>query len=150
MEEQVKAAVLAKGFQSESYRKYRRNPDRFGDNLLLTDYSYGPTIYGRAGSAKFLLLSHDRNLRIVIECKWQQGRGSVDHKLPYLYLNLLESVPENRIIIVIDGDGWGEGAIAWLKNAASTRKYADDSLETKKISVMSLKEFITWVNDTIS
>jgi hypothetical protein len=31
-----------------------------------------------------------------IECKWQQVSGSVDEKLPYLYLNCIEAMPEKN------------------------------------------------------
>ena len=83
---------------------------------------------------------------IRIECKWQQVSGSVDEKLPYLYLNTIEAMPEKEITIIIDGDGWKKGAIEWLKQAVTKKKYTTKNNKKKKIQVMSLVEFITWAN----
>lgn len=69
-------------------------------------------------------------MEIRIECKWQQAAGSVDEKLPYLYLNTIEAMPENSIMILIDGAGWKAGAIQWLKDAVKQKKYTTE--ETKK------------------
>jgi len=147
-EGQIKSALAARGFQIISHNEYRKNPGRFTSDFLLTNYSYGTTIFGKKGTAKFLLVSPERKMRIVIECKWQQGSGSTEHKIPYVYLNLLESIPEDDIIIVIDGGGWGKGTISWLKTVASSKKYTDTSTKSKNIRIVNLKEFITWVNET--
>ncbi len=64
------------------------------------------TIYQHGGNTEFRLISERYNMDIRIECKWQQVAGSVDEKLPYLYLNCIEAMPEKHIIIIIDGDGW--------------------------------------------
>ena len=69
--------------------------------------------------------------RIRIECKYQQSAGSVDEKLPYLFMNFTQSIPEEEAIIVIEGNGFKVGAKEWLrKKCAGT-----------KVSVMSLEEF---------
>jgi len=93
-------------------------------------------------------LSEKYKLKIRIECKWQQSPGSVDEKLPYLYLNTIESMPENNIIILIDGNGFKSGAKKWLKDAVSKKLYTTKNNENKNVLVFSLTEFFTWANNT--
>lgn len=72
---------------------------------------------------------------LIIEAKWQDVGGSAEEKLPYLVLNAKHRYPYPTIVI-IDGKGWSEGAIEWL------RAQVDDHL----IAVYSTREFISWVN----
>ena len=76
------------------------------------------TLYDGRGYTEFLLISQIFNLEIRIECKWQQTAGSIDEKLPHVYLSAVNAVPENNVIILIDGPGFRDGAISWLKNIA--------------------------------
>lgn len=147
LEQTVKTIFSAKGFTKALYREWNRNPQKYGDELLLMNVPF-TTIYQHGGNTEFRLISKRYNMDIRIECKWQQVAGSVDEKLPYLYLNCIEAMPENHIIIIIDGDGWKKGAITWLKNAVKQKKYATDDKQGKIIEVMDLKEFITWANST--
>ena len=64
------------------------------------------TIYGHNGNIEFVLISKKYELRIRIECKWQQSACCVGEKLPYLYLNSIEAMPEKDIMILIDGNGF--------------------------------------------
>jgi hypothetical protein len=93
------------------------------------------TIYNHDGNTEFLLISERYNTCARIECKWQQVSGSVDEKLPYLYLNAIEAMPENTIIILIDGQGWKHGAIQWLKDAVASKKYSNEINRSKQIHV---------------
>ena len=129
------------------YRKWNKNPQKFGNELLLKNVPF-KTIYNHKGNTEFLLLSQKYNLKIRIECKWQQVAGSVDEKLPYLYLNTIEAMPEKDIIILIDGDGWKKGAKAWLKSAVTERKYTTENNNNKNIRIFSLADFFTWANNT--
>ncbi|MGC8864665.1 MAG: PD-(D/E)XK nuclease superfamily protein [Bacteroidales bacterium] len=143
-------AILEKyGFKLIPYRDYIKYPDKFGAELLLKNVPF-TTIYEHHGNTEFLLQSAKYNLKIRIECKWQQSSGSVDEKLPYLYLNALEAMPEEHIMIMIDGEGWKKGAIEWLKNAVRNKKYSAQNIYTNNIQVFSLMEFITRANNTFS
>ena len=55
-------------------------------------------------------------------------------------------MPEKEIIIIVDGGGYKEGALEWLKNSVKAHKYQKDT--TKKIEVMNLRDFIIWANKT--
>ncbi|MCC6221504.1 MAG: 4-diphosphocytidyl-2C-methyl-D-erythritol kinase [Deltaproteobacteria bacterium] len=137
------------GFQVIPFREWSQHQARFGDELLLKNVPY-TTIYGHPGYTEFLLKSRRHNLEIRIECKWQQSAGSVDEKLPYLYLNCLEAIPEKEIIIVTGGGGMKKGAIPWLKRSAENRLYVKETSSCKVIKVMLLEEFLLWVNNTFS
>lgn len=146
LEVAVKTVLTSKGFQLANYREWEKNIVKFGDELLLANVPF-TTIYEHKGNTEFLLLSKKYNLKMRIECKWQQVSGSVDEKLPYLYLNTIEAMPEESIMILIDGDGWKSGAIHWLKEAVRLRKYTTQINNQKKIYIFNLKEFFTWAND---
>ena len=131
-----------------AYSAYSKKPEKYGVELLLTRIPYNSIYTPHEGHTEFLLVSDRYGFKIRIECKWQQSNGSVDEKLPYLYLNCIETMPENHIIIVIDGNGWKKGAVEWLKTAVATKKYTTPQNAGKLIQVLNLQEFMTWANNT--
>ena len=56
-------------------------------------------------------------------------------------------MPEDNIIIVIDGNGWKKGAVEWLKLAVENRLFTPKDYK-KNIKVYSISEFMTWANLT--
>ena len=144
LEQTIVATLASKGFAVANYRQWALNPAAYSEEILLRNVPF-ITIYGHPGNTEFLLRSARYALEIRIECKWQQSAGSVDEKFPYLYLNCVEQMPEQRIIIVVDGGGAKAGAVAWLRRACANRLYlaADDP---KTITLMSLVEFLMWAN----
>jgi len=149
LEVAVQTVLSNKGFEIEMYRKWGKNPEKYGKELLLKNVPF-QTIYGHKGNTEFLLISEKYGLRIRIECKWQQSAGSVDEKLPYLYLNTIEAMPEKDIIILIDGDGFKTGAKSWLRNAVKEKLYTTDENKSTNVMVFSLAEFFTWANNTFN
>ncbi|MDA8168719.1 MAG: hypothetical protein M0Z59_03345 [Nitrospiraceae bacterium] len=147
LERTVKEVFLSKGFQLVPYSEWKKNPEKFGNELLLTRIPF-VTIYKHPGHTEFLAVSQKYNFKIRIECKWQQAAGSVDEKLPYLYLNCIEAMPEEKIIIIIDGGGPKRGSIEWLKNSAKQNRYNKTGIP-KDILVFSLTEFMAWSNKTL-
>lgn len=147
LERAVVSVFRGKRFEIVKYRDWEKNKEKYGNELLLVNVPF-TTIYKHNGNTEFLLLSERYNICARIECKWQQVSGSVDEKLPYLYLNAIEAMPENTIIILIDGQGWKQGAIQWLKDAVSSKKYSNESNSSKQIFVFNLTEFFTWANNT--
>ncbi len=143
LEMTVATILISKGFENVVYGEWLKNPTQYSEELILKNVPY-QTIYGHKGTTEFLLKSRKHQLETRIECKWQQSAGSVDEKIPYLYLNCVLQVPEEQIIIVLDGNGAKEGAVNWLKEACYKRL-----LDTKKeIQVMSLVDFMGWANTT--
>ncbi|MFC2087661.1 PD-(D/E)XK nuclease superfamily protein [Bacteroidota bacterium] len=144
LEVAVKTVLTGKGFQLARYREWIKNPLQYSTELLLENVPY-TTIYGHKGNTEFLLKSEKYRLKMRIECKWQQVAGSVDEKMPYLYLNMVEKMPEETIMVLIDGPGWKEGAIRWLKSAAGKSKYTNAK---KELLIFTLADFFTWSNQT--
>tara|TARA_Y100000741_G_scaffold360276_1_gene342265 strand:+ start:998 stop:1453 length:456 start_codon:yes stop_codon:yes gene_type:complete len=139
LEKQVQNLFLEKGFEIVMYSKWSKDRSKYGNELLLKHVPY-ESIYKHKGYTEFLLLSKKYNKQIRIECKWQQSPGSVDEKLPYLFLNAIEKMNEEEIMIIIDGKGWKKGAIPWLKEAVIS------SNQSERINILSLTEFLTWGN----
>ena len=145
LENLVISVFESKGFRVISYKEYQLNSDQ-SDNLLIKNAPF-TTIYGHSGKTEFLLISKSHSLELRIECKWQQVAGSVDEKFPYVYLNCIEAIPENDILIIIDGAGAKKGSVQWLKDACKNKLYVNNN-KCKNILIMSTVEFIAWANKT--
>jgi hypothetical protein len=101
-------------------------------------YIVGDSIYNRPLSCQFILYHPEKHPdRLIIECRWQQSRGTTDQKYPYMVLNIKEKFP-CPAIIVLDGAGYGSGAAEWLKDQVDGEKL---------LHVFSMAEFQAWVND---
>ncbi|MDR0942816.1 MAG: hypothetical protein LBM19_04405 [Holosporales bacterium] len=98
----------------------------------------GKTIYDTQRKCDFLVMNQERFPEgLVIECKWQESKGSVDEKYPFLMLNIMKTgVPT---VILIDGDGYKKQAFDWLKSQASP--------ELALRGVYTMKEFQKLVNN---
>lgn len=143
----VKGALVPHGFNAIQNRDLAKLPEDKQDELLIQNAPYA-TLYGSKGKTEFLLRSKKYNLEVRIECKWQQSAGSVDEKLPHLYLSAVDAMPENNVIILIDGNGFRDGAITWLRNAAKDKLYITEETRHKNVMIMNATEFMTWANNT--
>lgn len=72
---------------------------------------------------------------LIVECKWQQSKGSVDEKFPYTVANIKEKYPHVSIII-LDGEGYKKQAKQWLIK----------QVEGNLLHVFNMMEFQKWVN----
>jgi len=132
--------LFPQGFNVVPYANWKNNKTTLRKNLI-RNYPY-LSIYGSGRSQTEFVIQHDSRM-VRVECKWQQVSGSVDEKLPYLFMNAVESFPEKEIILLIDGGGFKPGAISWINK--KTTEYNSSSLD-KKIKVMTMMEFQIWVN----
>jgi len=148
LERTVVPTFESHGFEVVSYSAWSKKPNDYGTELLLKHVPY-TTIYNQKGFTEFLVKSKRFGLEVRIECKWQQSSGSVDEKLPYLYLNCIETMPETDIIIIAGGGGMKPGAIPWLKDAVGRSRYKLTGMPEKNIQVFSVEEFMTWANKTL-
>lgn len=73
----------------------------------------GLTIYDTVRKCDFLIINNEKFPdNLIIECKWQQARGSVDEKYPLLLFNILKTgIPT---VVLLDGDGYSPKARQWL------------------------------------
>jgi len=115
-------------------RLYQNDNPRF----VILDAPYR-SIYGHRAKIEFLIILGDR--QILVESKRQSVPGSVDEKLPYVYLNALNNLPEREFVLVIEGNGFKPGAINWVSEKAN---------ETEGFSVLRPDELIDWLAQPIS
>ena len=149
LESTILPCLQRHGFQIERYSTWTKKPEVYGDEVVLTNVPY-QTIYGHRGFTEFLLISKSKGLKVRIECKWQQSGGSVDEKLPYLYLNCIHGMPESNIIIVLGGSGMKKGAIQWLRDAVDKKLFQviDPPTPPKQVHVFTIDDFLSWANRT--
>lgn len=120
------------------YKEIKNEKDNFfhKDKYFITQYKIGVGIYNSILKTDVLIFDKNKYPnKLAIEMKWQQIGGSVDEKYPYLVLNIKEIFP-CPAIIVIDGGGYKEGALNWLKN----------QVDNQLIGVFDLSGFLKWAN----
>ena len=132
LEQQVRQAFASHGFREVAFAEY----EKLASGSTLPGVPVPDLLVRRV---PYQSISASRGLAIRIECKWQQSQGSVDEKFPYLYLNCIQAMPEREIILLIDGNGYKPGALAWLKQAVASQ-------DAKLIHVFNLVEFLVWAN----
>ena len=101
------------------------------------------SIYDHDGNTEWLLINDNRDVKVRIEVKTQRGNGSVDEKIPYMYLNAALCYPEDEVILLVEGDGFKPGMRPWLLNAIDTRWMIPEGSK-KHIQMMRLGEFIPY------
>lgn len=136
LEDAVSSNLMeASGLAMMKHREYVKTSSTF--DVILTNAPF-TTVYQTSGRTEFLVKdSHAGDVRI--ECKNQQVHGSVDEKVPYTLENLAVS-PEKTCILVMDGDGFRDGAKQFARTKASKLSAEHD----KTIHVFDLNEFKTW------
>lgn len=98
------------------------------------------SIYGCRSVSEFVLYHQERRIRI--ECRTQESSGSVDEKLPFLFWNARDTMPEQEIWVIIHGNGARVGAVEWLRRECA-------KVTTKSIVVMNLSGFYERLKDVL-
>lgn len=111
-------------------------PKRYARNVYIGSGIYKNDLY-----ADFFIIGVPAFASgLIIECKWQEDRGSVDEKFPYLNQNIKDCYPVPSLV-VIGGEGMRQGAIDWFKEQT---KFNPNLLEVYK-----LERFIAWANKNL-
>ena len=98
----------------------------------------GSSIYETEINVDFYIVNSGLFPRgLIVECKWQEDKGSVDEKYPYLNLNI-KNCYRVPTIVIVGGDGMRQGSIDWFK------KQIPDNQNL--LAVHKLEGFITWAN----
>ncbi len=149
------------GYDVIQYSDVKKNPDIANkDKTIICNIPF-TSIYNHRGKTEYLIINnHGEKWRV--EAKNQQSAGSVDEKLSYLLLNTIYSYPEDNVILLIEGSGWKEGSLIWIKNAVKKYNVNFDIYEQslrilqpmlapnqkpltkKRILVMNTSEFIAF------
>lgn len=135
LEKRIQGDLEAAGFEiiaasdwSEA-RLYQSENPRFV--ILNAPYN---SIYGHRAKIEFRIILNDR--QILVETKRQRVPGSVDEKLPYVFLNARHNLPELEFVLILDGEGFKPGAITWIKAQAA---------QTPGFNVLAPGELVEWL-----
>ena len=141
-EDMIETFLSGNGYANIKHKEYISGKYDHLDKVALRDVPY-ESIYGHTGHSEFTIICKSKNKNTRLECKFQVSKGSVDEKYPYVLENAIKQYPEKEIVIIIDGGGYKEGAVNWLKKEIIDR---NDEIQArgKKIYVMNTSEFITW------
>ena len=137
LETAVEQAFRDYGFEVVDHAENNGNLDLLSDKLLIRQVPY-TSIYGTLARSDFLAVWHSRQQRVRFECRLQNVSGSCDEKLPYMLSNAIHAMPENDVVLVVDGEGARKCAVDWLKDRAVR-------CTTKRIAVVNLIEARMWV-----
>jgi|SRR6056300_772129 hypothetical protein len=107
------------------------------EKMFASQFNLGKNIYKTKQIVDFIITRAD-DTPLVIQAKWQQSKGSVDEKLPFLVINLKEESPFDSLII-IDGGGYRSDAVTWIK----------EQIDNKLLGVFSFSEFMIWSNNEL-
>jgi hypothetical protein len=114
------------------------NRKLIGGKQFAKQVPLGDTIYETERKCDFLVINREKFPRdLIIECKWQQSKGSVDEKYPFLIFNIIRTgIPT---VILLDGGGYKRAAMKWLKEGINKNGAL--------IGVWTMSEFQTEVNN---
>lgn len=135
LESILRRELSSRGFLFRPHNDDGDNLDMFAARIVVTNVPY-TSLYGCVSRSEFVITDGVRKIRA--ECRQQSSPGSVDEKFPYLLRNAIECAPENEVLILYGGDGARAAAISWLKREAA-------KAERKKIHIVNINEFVSWV-----
>ncbi len=140
LERFVQQLLLDKGYAEFWNHKKTVFANRalIGGKQFVKQVPVGDTIYETMRKCDFLVINHEKFPDgLIIECKWQQSKGSVDEKYPFLLYNIIRTgIPT---VVLLDGGGYKPAALTWLKDMVNKNGAL--------IGVWTMAEFQKQVND---
>ncbi len=120
LERFVEGILRDKGYQL--FKDHREqlfdNRKALGGKQYARQVICGNTVYETPRKVDFLVLNRDLFPEgLIIECKWQHSKGSVDEKYPFLLFNIIKTAVPS--IVLIDGGGYKPAALKFLQDEAS-------------------------------
>ena len=136
-ENNIEAQLVNQGYKKVKAKDFNKLSQESSDKIYASQFLLGENIYNGRQIVDFII-SRQNAEPLVIQAKWQQSKGSVDEKFPFLIINLKE---KNlfQSLVVIDGGGYRSDAITWMK----------EQIDDKLIGVFSYSEFMIWSNDEL-
>lgn len=142
LEKLVESYIESLCIPAVPYKKWITDSDYYPKNsegLLLSNVPY-TSIYGGNSRGEFVL-SMDGKPDVRIECRYQNSKGSVDEKLPFLF-ETAWAFEESVVVLIVEGNGYKKGAKPWLKNKC-------DSVLHKQILMLDFNEFKLWADNFV-
>jgi len=137
MEKQICERIKSSGYKEKDKKSFLQQTELFPNNPIFTQQCcICKSIYNTPYKVDFILYDpYKHPYCLAFEIKWQEKSGSVDQKYPYTVQNIKEKFPCPAIII-IDGNGYRQGALNWLKQ----------QIDDKLIGVFNIVDFFKWAN----
>lgn len=142
LENFVEETLVTKGAFPVSHTKWANGKiviPGWVDKVLYKQVNYTKP-WGDKGYSDFVLQTPDRTIRI--DARYQGVGGSVEDKVPFLFIAAEKCYPEKEVIIVLDGPGVKSSIRTWLVEQAAAAKQ-------KSIKVMTKAQFKSWVNNSL-
>ena len=136
-EKNIEAQLLNLGYKKVKSSKFLELSKHSNEKMFASQFNLGKNIYKTKQIVDFIITRAD-DTPLVIQAKWQQSKGSVDEKFPFLVINLKEESPFDSLI-VIDGGGYRSDAVTWMK----------EQIDNKLLGVFSYSEFMIWSNNEL-
>lgn len=136
------------GYDYYSFRDYDRLKVKPATKCIVKRWPY-TTIYGEQGYGDGTIINERGEIIAWIEAKRQKVSGSTDEKMPYVFYNarLVWTKTAPEVFIVLQGKGFKEGAIKWIKTMSEKHNILiNKPLDNGKIHVVSPGEFIDWID----
>jgi hypothetical protein len=77
------------------------------------EVTLGKTVIGKNRKVDLFIVHEPSNAAVAIECKYQEGQGTVDEKIPYA-LDDIEAMPVPGYIVYA-GEGFSRGVVHMLE-----------------------------------
>lgn len=134
----VQGVIQSKGFPVVHYRDFSQNAQL--SNVLVTNFPY-QCVFDFESETEFVLVKNNRRIRI--ECKMQLTKGTKDTALHTAYYDAI-NMPEEEVLIIIDGNGVRPKILEWLQNAIDQKLHIPEN-KKKTIKKVNILEFSKWV-----
>ncbi len=141
--EQAVCSFKLKNFEIINAEQFRDRNGLFRDERLLVKNFPYETLFGTPGRREYFLKSSEWQGHL--ECKYQNGSGSVDEKIVYVVETLRRT--EMKALIIIHGGNWwekkrGKEVIRWAKEQSLSlmRDYG------KELLCFDLDGLMDWIN----
>ena len=129
------------GLKTVKYKDWIENPSQYGKELIIRRYPYQSDWSSTSKYTELVVISDKYNIpETRIECKFQYYPGTVDEKLLFTYVEMCD-VPENNIIIMIQGNGPRKTIINKLK------KWCDNKVLNTKNKNIRIIDFNDHINE---
>lgn len=142
--EHVADIITRHGLPLDQFDRTRASPE----TPLARDQVAYTSLYGSTARADFVITAPNGS-EVWIEASRLLVPGSIDEKLPHMFLEALVAIPAPHVIILVDGPGWRQAAIQWLRAQPADPRWSQFSNPpNKRIDVMNVEEFTRWLNAT--
>ena len=145
LERFVAEDLVNAGFSIMTYKQYCRRVDSTLPDYFVVKEVPFTNIYGLPGKTEFVIHTPEETIRV--ECKSQDTPGSVREKIPFAVLNAIQRFPEEKVLIILEGEEMPKEITKWARKATQPKsKGGLGNGEIKNISIFGLYGWRCWLD----